>query len=47
MNIAAGTRATLIPYVIGFHSRLARFGGTLSGYRTFGESPSLTYTAAV
>jgi RHS repeat-associated protein len=44
MNIAAGTRATLIPDVIGSTVGSLDSGGTLIkfGYQTFGENPSLT-----
>ncbi len=44
MNIGVGTRATLIPDVIGSIVGSLDSGGTLTkfGYQTFGENPSLT-----
>jgi hypothetical protein len=44
INVAANTRATLIPDVIGSIVGLLDSGGALTkfGYQTFGENPSLT-----
>ncbi|HJT43942.1 MAG TPA: RHS repeat-associated core domain-containing protein [Rhizomicrobium sp.] len=44
MNVAAGTRATLIPDIQGSVIGSLASGGTLTktGYRAFGENPSLT-----